>query len=83
MATRAPAVVELVEDLLTPDTGLAIAQRPVEPGEVGGSPRHLSDIVLGVVRDGRLYRVDAPEVDAVETGDVLLYVRKVTQPEGL
>jgi voltage-gated potassium channel len=83
MATRAPAVVDLVEDLLTPDTGLAIAQRPVEPGEVGGSPRHLSDIVLGVVRDGRLYRVDAPEVDAVETGDVLLYVRKVTQPEGL
>jgi voltage-gated potassium channel len=83
MATRAPAVVELVEDLLTPDTGLAIAQRPVEPGEVGGSPRHLSDIVLGVVRDGQLYRVDAPEVDAVESGDVLLYVKKVTQPQGL
>lgn len=75
-----PAVVELVEDLLTPETGLAIAQRPVEPGEVGGSPRHLPDIVLGVVREGRLYRVDAPEVDAVEAGDVLLYVRKVTPP---
>ena len=29
-------------------------------------PRHLRDIVLGVVRDGMLYRVDAPEVDAVE-----------------
>lgn len=78
MATRTPAVVELVEDLLTPDAGLAIAQRPVEPEELGGSPRHLPDIVLGVVRSGRLYRVDAPEVDAVETGDVLLYVRKVT-----
>ncbi|HEU0086609.1 MAG TPA: potassium channel family protein [Pseudonocardiaceae bacterium] len=82
MATKTPAVVELVEDLLTPDAGLAIAQRQVTPDEVGGSPRHLPDIVLGVVRDGRLYRVDAPEVDAVEAGDVLLYVRKVTPAEG-
>ncbi|HEX2299564.1 MAG TPA: potassium channel family protein, partial [Pseudonocardiaceae bacterium] len=71
MATMTPAVVELVEDLLTPDAGLAIAQRPVEQDEVGGSPRHLRDIVLGVVRDGVLYRVDAPEVDAVEEGDIL------------
>jgi voltage-gated potassium channel len=77
MATRAPAVVELVEDLLTPEAGLAIAQRPVEPNEVGASPRHLPDIVLGVVRSGRLYRVDAPEVDAVKEGDIVLYVRKV------
>ncbi|MGH3930983.1 MAG: potassium channel family protein [Pseudonocardiaceae bacterium] len=78
MATKTPVVVELVEDLLTPEAGLAIAQRPVEPAEVGGSPRHLPDIVLGVVRAGELYRVDAPEVDAVEMDDVLLYVRKVT-----
>ena len=78
MATRAPAVDELVEDLLTPEAGLAIAQRPVEPDEVGASPRHLPDIVLGVVRSGRLYRVNAREVDTVEQGDILLYVRKVT-----
>ena len=82
MATKTPEVVELVEDLLTPDAGLAISQRPVEPEEFGGSPRHLADIVLGVVRDGQLYRVDAPEVDAVEHGDVLLYVRKVTPADG-
>ncbi|MDT5196669.1 MAG: voltage-gated potassium channel, partial [Mycobacterium sp.] len=39
------------------------------------SPRHLADIVLGVVRNGRLLRVDEPEVDAVELGDRLLYIR--------
>lgn len=78
MATRTPSVVELVEDLLTPDTGLAIGERPVERSEIGGSPRHLADIVLGVVRGGRLFRVDAPDVDAVEAGDTLLYVRKIT-----
>ncbi|MFI9386195.1 potassium channel family protein [Kutzneria sp. NPDC052558] len=78
MATSTPSVVAMVEDLLTPDVGLAIAERDVEDGEVGGSPRHLSDIVLGVVRNGVLYRVDAPEADAIETGDRLLYVKKVT-----
>ena len=53
-----PSVVEMIEDLLTPDAGFAIAEREVETKEVGGSPRHLSDIVLGVVRDGKLLRVD-------------------------
>ncbi|MFC3890075.1 potassium channel family protein [Lentzea rhizosphaerae] len=78
MATATPSVVAMVEDLLTPDAGLAIAERDVEASEVGGSPRHLSDIVLGVVRGKTLYRVDAPEADAIEPGDRLLYVKKVT-----
>lgn len=81
MATSTPSVVEMFEDLLTPDAGLAIAEREVEEQEVGGSPRHLSDIVLGVVREGHLYRVDAPEADAIESGDRLLYVKKVTPAE--
>ncbi|ORV18006.1 potassium channel family protein [Mycobacterium celatum] len=77
IATTTPSVVEMIEDLLTPDAGFAIAEREVEPTEVGGSPRHLSDIVLGVVRDGNLVRVDAPEVDAIEANDRLLYIRSV------
>ena len=77
IATTTPSIVEMVDDLLTPAEGLAIAERDVEQAEVGGSPRHLPEIVLGVVRDGRLLRVDAPEVDAIEAGDRLLYVRSV------
>jgi voltage-gated potassium channel len=77
IATTTPTVVEMIEDLLTPDEGFAIAEREVEPGEVGGSPRHLRDIVLGVVRDGRLLRVDDPQVDAIEPGDRLLYIHSV------
>lgn len=75
LATSKPTVVEMIEDLLTPDEGLVIAEREVEVKEVGGSPRHLSDIVLGVVRDGRLLRVDDAQVDALERTDRLLYVR--------
>ncbi|MDN5915646.1 MAG: potassium channel family protein [Pseudonocardia sp.] len=81
VATRSPAVVEVVEDLLTPDAGFAISQRSVEPNEVGGSPRHLPDIVLGVVRGEDLHRVDAPAVDSLERGDQLLYVRRASPVE--
>jgi voltage-gated potassium channel len=75
IAIQTPSVVEMMEDLLTPHAGFAIAEREVTPKEVGGSPRHLTDIVLGVVRNGRLERVDDPEVDAIEPGDRLLYIR--------
>lgn len=75
LATSKPTVVEMIEDLITPDSGLVIAEREVETKEVGGSPRHLTDIVLGVVREGRLMRVDDAAVDALERTDRLLYVR--------
>ncbi|MEU6829246.1 NAD-binding protein [Nocardia beijingensis] len=76
IATTTPTVVEMMEDLLTPEEGFAVAEREVEASEIGGSPRHLSDIVLGVVRGGVLYRVGEPEVDAVDAGDKLLYIRR-------
>jgi voltage-gated potassium channel len=75
IATTTPSVVEMMEDLLTPEGGFAIAEREIEPKDVGGSPRHLSDIVLGVLRNGVLLRVDDPQVDALEPGDRLLHIR--------
>ncbi|WNG94206.1 TrkA family potassium uptake protein [Mycobacterium sp. ITM-2016-00318] len=80
IAVQTPSVVEMMEDLLTPDAGFAISEREVETKEVGGSPRHNPDIVLGVVRGGKLLRVDDPQVDALELGDRLLYIRSV-EPE--
>lgn len=76
IATITPSVVEVIEDLLTPDAGFAIAEREVDATETGGSPAHTGEIVLGVVRDGKLHRVDDAEVDQIEVGDRLLYVRK-------
>lgn len=76
IATITPSVVEVVEDLLSPEEGYAIAEREVDPSEAGGSPAHTKDLVLGVVRDGNLYRVGDIEVEAVEIGDRLLYVRQ-------
>lgn len=76
LATRTPSVVEMMEDLLSPDEGFSIAERTVTEDEVGANPRHLDDIVLGVVRSQELYRIDAPECEVVEPGDRLLYVRR-------
>ena len=76
IATITPSVVEVVEDLLSPEEGYAIAEREVEPSEAGGSPAHTRDLVLGVVREGKLYRVGDPAVEAIEVGDRLLYVRQ-------
>lgn len=75
IAVQTPSVVEMMEDLLTPDAGFAVSEREVTPKEAGGSPRHLSDIVLGVVRGSGLLRVDDPAVDALELGDRLLVIR--------
>lgn len=77
LATVTPSVVEMMEDLLSPDEGFSIAERPVAEDEVGANPRHLADIVLGVVRSGELYRIDSLEAETVEPGDRLLYVRRV------
>ncbi|GAA1473596.1 NAD-binding protein [Corynebacterium felinum] len=77
LATVTPSVVEMMEDLLSPDEGFSVAERPVAEDEVGANPRHLADIVLGVVRSGELYRIDSLEAETVEPGDRLLYVRRV------
>lgn len=81
LATVTPSVVEMMEDLLSPDEGFSVAERPVAEDEVGANPRNLADIVLGVVRSGELYRLDSPEADSVEPGDRLLYVRRVTSED--
>lgn len=76
VATITPTVVAMIEDLLTPDQGFSIAERRATEEEVGGSPRHLGDIVLGVVRQGTLLRAGTAEVESIESGDRLLYIRK-------
>ncbi|WP_370624994.1 TrkA family potassium uptake protein [Corynebacterium sp. TAE3-ERU12] len=81
LATVTPTVVEMMEDLLSPNEGFSVAERLITEEEIGASPRHLADIVLGVVRSGSLYRIDSPECESVEPGDRLLYVRRVLSDE--
>lgn len=82
IATVAPHVVDTVEDLLTPETGLALDERPVTPAEEGRSPRELSDIVLALVRDGRMRRMGEAGTEVLRPGDRLLYVRNLQGEDG-
>ena len=56
-----------------------IAGEPIRtpPWDIGEPQPEL----VRLVRGGELYRVDAPEADAIEDGDRLLYVKKVTPAE--
>lgn len=81
LATVTPSVTEMMEDLLSPDEGFSIAERLVREEEVGGNPRVLEDVVLGVVRSGELYRIDSVEAETIEPGDRILFVRSNAGPE--
>lgn len=47
--------------------------------EVGSNPRHLADIVLAVLRNGDLIRVDTAGASALKPGDRLLYIKHDTE----
>lgn len=82
MATQTPTVVEMIEDLLSPSEGFSVAERPVREFEVGSNPRHLTDIVLAVIRNDVVHRVDTSTTHALKPGDRLLYIRHaVEEPE--
>lgn len=79
LATVTPTVVEMMEDLLSPNEGFSVAERPVKEFEVGSNPRHLADIVLAVLRNNEVHRVDTVDAAALKPGDRLLYIKHETE----
>jgi voltage-gated potassium channel len=75
LSTSAPPLIDVVEDLLTPGQGMALAMRSAERQEVGLSPRELDALVIALVRRGKVVSVAEPAGISVETGDMLVYVR--------
>lgn len=75
LSTSAPPLIDLVEDLLTPGRGMALAMRSATRDEVGSSPRELENLVIALVRRGRIVMLADPEGTQIQTGDLLVYVR--------
>jgi voltage-gated potassium channel len=75
LSTSAPPLIDVVEDLLTPGEGMALAMRSAERAEVGRAPRELDALVIALVRRGKVVSVAEPAGLLVETGDMLVYVR--------
>ena len=75
IATTKPSVVDMMEQLLAPGAGATVTERDITPMESGLSPRHLTEVVLAVVRDGRLLRADVEAAQTLVAGDRLLCIR--------
>ncbi|SCL36781.1 voltage-gated potassium channel [Micromonospora pallida] len=75
LSTSAPPLIDVVEDLLTPGQGMALAMRSAERAEVGRSPRELDTLVIALVRRGKVVTLSDQAGAVVETGDMLVYVR--------
>ena len=75
LTTTAPPLIDVVEDLLTPGQGMALAMRSAERGEVGRNPRELQTLVVALIRRGKVLQLGGVAVVPIETGDMLVYIR--------
>jgi voltage-gated potassium channel len=75
LTTTAPPLVDVVEDLLTPGQGMALAMRSAERDEVGRNPRQLATLVVALIRRGKVVPLGGEQVATIETGDMLVYIR--------
>jgi voltage-gated potassium channel len=75
LTTTAPPLIDVVEDLLTPGQGMALAMRSAERNEVGRSPRELQTLVVALIRRGKVLPLGGAQAVTIETGDMLVYIR--------
>jgi voltage-gated potassium channel len=74
LTTTAPPLIDVVEDLLTPGRGMALAMRSATRDEVGMNPRGLDTLVVALVRRGKVVVLGGPGGLRIETGDMLVYI---------
>ncbi|GGQ41956.1 potassium channel family protein [Couchioplanes azureus] len=75
LTTTTPPLIDVVEDLLTPGQGMALAMRSAERGEVGRNPRELHTLVVALIRRGKVVALGGEQAETIETGDMLIYIR--------
>lgn len=75
LSTTAPPLIDVVEDLLTPGAGMALAMRSATRDEVGRSPREMTEVVIALARRGQIMSLATPGGESIETGDMLVYIR--------
>ncbi|MGK5679382.1 potassium channel family protein [Actinoplanes sp. URMC 104] len=75
LTTTAPPLIDVVEDLLTPGQGMALAMRSAERAEVGRNPRELQTLVVALIRRGKVLPLGGEQKVTIETGDLIVYIR--------
>ncbi|MBC7277454.1 TrkA family potassium uptake protein [Nocardioides sp.] len=75
LSTISPTLGAVMEDMLNSGLGLEVAERDLLVNEVGKQPQQLSDQVIAVVRDEKVFRYFDPVVGTLSRGDRLIVVR--------
>src|SRR3954453_11345012 len=75
LTTTTPPLIDVVEDLLTPGQGMALAMRSAERSEVGRNPRELQTLVVALIRRGKVLPLGGQQSITIDTGDMLIYIR--------
>jgi voltage-gated potassium channel len=75
LATTAPRITDVIEDLITVGAGLDIVERPVADDEIGPLEQLRSrNPVVAVVRDGEVLRFDDARAAALQPGDSVVEI---------
>ncbi len=82
MSLLSPVTGRIMEDILNTGHGLDVGEREVLPSEVGKSPDAIDasgELVLAVIRGGKVHRFDESDITALEPGDRLVTIHHVGQ----
>lgn len=83
LSAVSPNLGMVIEDILSSGEGLEIAERQVTADEVGKKPSDIAgERVVAVVRNKTLRRYFDPSVALLETGDVVVVVRRSNEAAG-
>jgi voltage-gated potassium channel len=77
VSALSPATGELVSDLLEAGSGLELVERAAADTDIGRPVTAGDDVLLGVVRGGRLHRFGDADADVVRPGDRIVAVRHI------
>jgi len=74
IATLRPSAARVMADLLNRGHGLDLAERAVDPAEVGRAARDAAGAVIAVLRDERLLAPGDPDAGRLQPGDQLILI---------
>ncbi len=77
VSVLSPATGELISDLLEAGSGLELVERAAADADIGRPVSAGDDVLLGVVRDGRLCRFGDADAGVVQPGDRIVAVRNI------
>ncbi|MFG1805482.1 potassium channel family protein [Streptomyces sp. NPDC049040] len=78
LSVLSPNVGKVMDDLITYGSGLDLIERPVAASEVGMTPREMGDLVVSVIREGRLLDHDDPDAAPLRVADRLITIRRAS-----